>query len=152
MNAVRIGASLLATVVFLLHAAPAQAGDTVTLPFSAWGAVVAQAPGPGGTLLVTAEGHATHLGQYSSDVTLMIFPGQPPMFSGFATFVAANGDELHLINFGVMTDPLPNPGGDGGYQIIGGTGRFAGAGGQGEFSSHNGQTTFMGTITLPRGM
>ncbi len=61
---------------------------------------------------------------------------------------AANGDELHLLNFGVVTDPPPIPGGDGVYEITGGTGRFAGASGRGLFSSHAGMTTFMGTITL----
>ena len=142
--------SFLVTLVSLFQVAPTWACDTITFPFFTRGVVVSQSPGPDGTINIIAEGKATQLGRYKANVVLKIIPGQPPTFKGVITMFAANGDELHLVNFGVVTDPLPNPGGEGMYEITGGTGRFAGANGRGLFSSHEGTTPFMGTITHER--
>ncbi len=147
MNFAKYFLGIAVTAVFLSNVAAA--ADGITLPFFAKGNVVSQVQNPDGTLQIEALGQATHLGQYTAYVTLMIFPGEPPTFAGVITMVASNGDELYLINFGIVTEGPPVPGGDGGYEIVGGTGRFTNAVGEGGFSSHVGETRFWGTITLP---
>lgn len=103
-------------------------------------------------ITISAGGHATHLGRYSSVAHgVVTFPSPTTaVFDGGGTFTAANGDE---VNFTYRGDffPGPVPGGLGDYEIVGGTGRFGGATGSGIFSSEGGVTTFDGDICLAEG-
>lgn len=133
-----------------LGAVPAAAA----LPFRAIGSPIAVTPVSSDTVRIVARGHATHLGRYTSLAMITIVPqgqGQPPAFNGVATFVAANGDQLYIDYFGVVTRPFPDGEGEGLYEFTGGTGRFAGASGRGIFSSNNQETIFDGTIRFPIG-
>ncbi|MGD8279480.1 MAG: hypothetical protein PVH00_15685 [Gemmatimonadota bacterium] len=97
------------------------------------------------------EGEATHLGRFTADFTFCIDPtdllddGQLtgsetiPYWDGFATFTAANGDQLFVEIEGEII-PGTRPGfalefhDD--FEFAGGTGRFAGAYGNGSTDSY----------------
>ncbi|MEJ2542355.1 MAG: hypothetical protein P8188_20740 [Gemmatimonadota bacterium] len=102
-------------------------------------------------LTISAEGQATHLGQYSSTANAVVTFTSPTtaVFDGGGTFTAADGDDLAFTYTG---DFLPGPvaGGHGTYVIAGGTGRFEGATGSGVFNSEGGQTTFDGDVCFAR--
>lgn len=154
MNACRKRLSLFALVVLLSGIRPAIASESVTLPFKVKGTPVSATPHPDGTVDLIGRGHATHLGRYTAFVLLTITPQgptEPPRVDGIVTMVAANGDQLYLHHFGVLTKPFPNAEGEGSYEITGGTGRFEGASGQGAFSSHDNMTVYDGTIILSVG-
>jgi hypothetical protein len=146
--------SLLALVVLFSGVRPTMARDTVTVPFRTIGSPILVEPVSDDTVRIVAQGRGTHLGRYTSFAKVTIVPqgpGNPPAFDGSATFVAANGDQLHVDYSGVVTNPFPNGEGEGAYQITGGTGRFGQASGQGAFVSRGGITVFSGTIDLPIG-
>lgn len=102
------------------------------------------------------EGEATHLGHFTVrftfcvDLTDLLDDGaltegeSVPYWDGVGTFVAANGDELHVAVEGTIL-----PSGEAGYDfqfqdpfaITGGTGRFADATGGGMTDSYVSQAT-----------
>ena len=100
---------------------------------------------------LSAEGHGTHLGRYSSSASFVVTFSSPTVavFDGGGTFTAANGDEVRFEFSGDFFPGQP-AGGLGDYQIVGGTGRFEGATGSGVFSSGGGSTTFDGDICFAR--
>lgn len=102
-------------------------------------------------ITVSAEGRATHLGQYSSWATGVVTFTSPTtaVFDGGGWFTAANGDQLDFEYSGDFF-PGPVPGGLGTYEIVGGSGRFEGASGSGAFTSEGGRTTFDGDVCFAR--
>jgi len=119
-----------------------------TIPFKArydW-RVVSQAPTPGcdgpgeARSFLEGEGNGTYLGHFT--ITLN-HCGRPnlPLSDGHGTFVAANGDLLHITYFGVggLTGVPPIFGFESSVTFVGGTGTFAGA---------TGGATVLGTIDV----
>lgn len=74
-------------------------------------------------------GHSTHLGRFTGTGFHMLHPDST--FDGFATYTAANGDQLDVIYSGyiVSFEEFPFPVAAK-FQIVGGTGRLANAEGQ----------------------
>ena len=100
-----------------------------TVPFkgSAEGGIVSATPGPDGVLLrVLAEGHATHLGQFSRE-ELVLFNPIAGTIAGTIVFTAANGDQLSGTVAGQFTSATTVAAT---YTFTGGTGRFANATGE----------------------
>ena len=128
------------------------------------------------TLLNVQEGsgHATHLGSFSAVITFcvdlsdLLDDGQLtdgeslPYDNGVGTFIAANGDELHVAISGAVL-PSDQPGFDlefmDPFEITGGTGRFAGATGGGTTTARvslqvepsRTEGKWSGVIVRPRG-
>ena len=128
--------------------APSRAGMVRMVPFNAsytW-RLVSEAPalgcdGPGeARAFLEGEGHATHLGRFT--ITLN-HCGKPnlPLSDGQGTFVAANGDLLHITYFGVggLTGAPP---------IFGFESRVTFAGGTGRFAEATGGATVLGTLDV----
>jgi hypothetical protein len=128
--------------------APERAGEIKLVPFKAsytW-RLVSEAPSPGcdgpgeARAFLEGEGTATHLGRFT--ITLN-HCGKPdlPLSDGHGTFVAANGDLLHITYFGVggLTGAPPVFGFESRVTFVGGTGKFAGA---------TGGATVVGTLDV----
>lgn len=96
--------------------------------------LVGEAPAPGcdgpgeARAFLEGEGTATNLGKFT--ITLN-HCGKPnlPLSDGHGTFVAANGDLLHITYFGIggLTGAPPVFGFESRVAFVGGTGRFANA-------------------------
>jgi hypothetical protein len=123
-------------------------GEVGLVPFKAqytW-RIVGRAPSPGcdgpgeARAFLVGEGTGTHLGRFT--ITLN-HCGRPnlPLSDGHGTFVAANGDLLHITYFGVggLTGAPP---------IFGFESRVAFAGGTGRFTDATGEATVLGTIDI----
>lgn len=130
--------------------------DPVCVPFrvvgSAGSVQIAGGPPPAPLdITISAGGHATHLGHYSSSANFVVTFTSPAtaVFDGGGTFTAANGDHLVFTYAGDFF-PGPTAGGLGTYEITGGTGRFEGATGSGIFNSEGGHTTFDGDVCFAR--
>jgi hypothetical protein len=126
---------LVLTISLLLGLLPVEAAER---PF-AWdgsGTATFVTDGTGNVSAnVTASGTATHLGLWTAVGTVHFTPdpNNPGRLRSSAalTFIAANGDKLHVVFNG---DLDPAAGMDmGAIQFAGGTGRFAGASGSGQF-------------------
>lgn len=148
----RIGSEGLDIPAFASTVAPPTAEGPVCVPFTVNGnpgsVQLTGGPPPAPlTITISAGGHATHLGHYSSTASGVITFTSPTtaLFDGGGTFTAANGDQVYFTYTGNFF-PGPVPGGLGNYEITGGTGRFAGATGSGIFNSEGGSTTFEGDI------
>jgi len=108
------------------------ATGTAPLPFkgNAEGTITGVSAGAEGvTLTGSAEGQATHLGQYTREEQLLLNP-VTGTFTGTMIFTAANGDQLWCTiagNFISATDAI------GIYTFSGGTGRFEQATGEADF-------------------
>lgn len=153
---VPVGSNAGNTVATATAVGPAVAEPGVCVPFkvngSAGSVEIAGGPPPAPLeITLSAGGHATHLGQYSSSAIFVVtFPSPTvAVFDGGGTFTAANGDEVRFEYSGDFFPGSP-AGGFGDYQIVGGTGRFEGATGIGVFSSEGGSTTFDGDICFAR--
>lgn len=115
-------------------------------------------PGPGcdGRLSLQGAGTGTHLGKFT---VALGFCGRADgtLDTGMGTFVAANGDELHIIFNGVSDGGSPVLHFTSYVTFVGGTGRFEGATGtatvDGSFDGRTGSgpADWNGMITLPRG-
>lgn len=134
------------------------AGGSRTVPFKAHydARIVGVGPGPGcdARLFLEGEGTGAHLGRFT--ITLgFCGRGDGTLDTGTGTFVAANGDLLHITFHGVS---------DGGFPVLhftsfvsfaGGTGRFEGATGtatvEGIFDAQTGSgpADWDGMITFP---
>lgn len=127
---------------------PARAGEIRMVPFVAsytW-RLVGEAPAPGcdgpgeARAFLEGEGTATHLGHFT--ITLN-HCGKPnlPLSDGHGTFVAANGDLLHITYFGIggLTGAPPVFGFESRVEFVGGTGSFANA---------TGGATVLGTLDV----
>lgn len=143
-------------LLFSMVVGPLGAAEPACPPFKTHGSPgtvdIAGGPPPAPlTITIDAQGHATHLGHYSSFASgVVTFPSPTEaLFDGGGTFTAANGDEVHFDYYGNFF-PGPVPGGLGVYEIIGGTGRFDGATGSGLFQSEGGNTIFDGYICFAR--
>ena len=79
---------------------------------------------------ITGSGLGTHLGMFSSSGRLYIEPdpNKPTivLVSGEATFLAANGDKLHIVVENGSMDVTTGIG-SGNFRFTGGTGRFENA-------------------------
>jgi hypothetical protein len=137
-----------ALVMLLSLALPLMAEAATPLVGKATGAITSFAPGAGGVAITTfAEGHTTHLGQFSREEHLLL-DSNTGAFTGTIVFTAANGDKLFGTvkgNFTSATDAV------GSYTFTGGTRRFKLARGGADFvvSSSDGihfSVTFRGVI------
>ena len=83
------------------------------------------------TLLITGTCHLAHLGRTSVSAiqTIEVLPSGLIGYTNTATYVAANGDELHTTNLGVATPSASGLTLAGTETAVGGTGRFANASG-----------------------
>jgi hypothetical protein len=107
---------------------------------------VGQAPSPGcdgpgeARSFLEGEGRGKHLGRFT--ITLN-HCGKPnlPLSDGHGTFIAANGDLLHITYFGVggLTGAPPVFGFESRVAFVGGTGKFSGA---------TGTATVLGTLDV----
>src|SRR5215210_6042561 len=120
-------ALLLLLAVLLLGSFSAQAAER---PFSLTGAGTVTTSG-----VVSASGHATHLGLFTEagQVNFVPDPNDPTrvLATGTATFTAANGDDLELLIDGSLD--LTTGIATGVFTFVGGTGRFDDASGTGNF-------------------
>jgi hypothetical protein len=108
--------------------------------------IVGQAPSPGcdgpgeARSFLEGEGRGKHLGRFT--ITLN-HCGKPnlPLSDGHGTFIAANGDLLHITYFGVggLTGAPPVFGFESRVEFVGGTGKFSGA---------TGTATVLGTLDV----
>jgi hypothetical protein len=117
----------LAFLTVLGFADPTTAAEQIPFKGRLEGTVTRSLPPPPISVLVEAEGTATHLGRFALDIPHLV---TPPNASGFYDFVAANGDTLTAEFTGISAPAAP------GFlyivetaTITGGTGRFAGASG-----------------------
>ena len=91
------------------------------------------------------NGISTHLGRFSGQGAHMLF--EDFTFTGYATYTAANGDQLDVVYDGAVTafDVFPFPV-EGDFVVVGGTGRFANATGcaemKGSFTGVPGELFF----------
>ena len=126
----------------------ASARSTTAVPFKAeyeW-RLVAEAPAPGcdapgeARAFLEGQGDGTHLGKFTITLNHCGRPGLP-LSDGRGTFVAANGDLLHITYFGVggLTGTFPVFHFESRVQFAGGSGRFANA---------TGNVTVLGTIDV----
>lgn len=83
------------------------------------------------TLLITGTCQLAHLGRTSVSAiqTIELLPSGLIGYTNTATYVAANGDELHTTNVGVATPSASGLALAGIETAVGGTGRFANASG-----------------------
>ena len=126
----------------------------VTRPFLGhWETTFANFDPVGGTIEITGNGPATHLGLSTFFTVQPLFPGVP--FD--AVLTAANGDELHYVAIGDPGEvPPPDPFSFSGTLVFvpGGTGRFANATGSATFEgtaslvTMTGEVTYTGSITF----
>jgi hypothetical protein len=127
---------------------PVAAPSAQAIPFKArydW-RVVAEAPAPGcdgpgeARAFLEGEGNGTHLGNFTISLNHCGRPGLP-LSDGHGTFVAANGDLLHITYFGVggLTGTFPVFNFESRVEFVGGSGRFANA---------TGTATVLGTIDV----
>jgi hypothetical protein len=77
------------------------------------------------------QGTSSHLGRFTGEGMHFLNLADLSSFDGFATWTAANGDEVHVIFAGQLFFPSGDPdfpfGAVADFQAIGGTGRFADA-------------------------
>jgi hypothetical protein len=121
-----ISALVLALAVLILGSSPAQAGER---PFRL------NASGTVTNGVISATGHASHLGLFSEtgELSFVPDPNNPNLFlaTGRVTFTAADGDQLDALIEDAVLDVTTGQA-TGVYRFIGGTGRFANASGTGE--------------------
>jgi hypothetical protein len=121
-----LNALILALGVLLLGSFPAQAGER---PFRM------NATGTVTNGVISATGHATHLGLFSEtgELSFVPDPNNPTLLlvTGRVTFTAANGDQLDALIEDAVLDVTTGQAA-GIYRFIGGTGRFANASGTGD--------------------
>jgi hypothetical protein len=133
MKRYSLAASLaLAVLAVLALAGPAAAGDQIPFKGTLEGSfTVIPVPPPSINRQLDATGHATHLGDFTYDFPHSVDRSVMPSTAvGFATFTAANGDQVFAFVSGQAT--LVSPGvllAEENGTILGGTGRFAGASG-----------------------
>jgi hypothetical protein len=117
---------ILAVGVLLLGSFPAQAGER---PFRL------NATGTVTNGVISATGHATHLGLFSEtgELSFVPDPNNPTLLlvTGRVAFTAANGDQLDALIEDAVLDVTTGQAA-GVYRFIGGTGRFANASGTGD--------------------
>ena len=125
------GLALAVTVVLGL-AGPVAAGEQVPFKGTLEGSfTVIPVPPPSINRLLEATGHATQLGDFTYDFPHSVDRSVIPATGvGFATFTAANGDQVFAFMTGQATLVMPGVllGVEHGT-ILGGTGRFANASG-----------------------
>ena len=141
------GFLMLALLVIAVQAAPKE------LPIKGKGSgqITGMAPGPNGTVLISASGvgEATHLGKFTREESITLDPGTGSL-TGSITFTAADGSELYCDLSGGFTGPGV---GGGTYTFTGGTGRFVDASGEAGFTIEqsdpaNFSFAFTGSIDL----
>jgi hypothetical protein len=121
-----LNALILALGVLLLGSFPAQAGER---PFRL------NLSGTVTNGVVSATGHATHLGLFTEtgELSFVPDPNNPTLLlvTGRVTLTAANGDQLDALIEDAVLDATTGQAA-GTVRFIGGTGRFANASGTGD--------------------
>jgi hypothetical protein len=147
-----MAASLVAAAMISVTT-PASASDQVPFKATFTGSSTS---GPGGPCAVlrsdiAGEGHATHLGNFTTVQHHCFDPGDPTFAftEGFYTFTGANGDTIFGTYHGHLV-PIAPPvfAIVGEFTIEGGTGRFVGATGGGTASGTLNVATGVTTVML----
>lgn len=119
-------ALILALAVLVLGSFPAQAVER-PIRINASGTVT--------NGVISAAGHASHLGLFSEtgELSFVPDPNNPTLLlvTGRVTFTAANGDQLDALIEDAVLDVTTGQA-TGAFRFIGGTGRFVNASGTGE--------------------
>jgi len=103
----------------------------VPMKGSGSGMITAAVPGPNGVeISAIGEGHATHLGKFTREESIVLNPATG-ILSGTMVFTAADGSEMYGDFAGAFTGPNTAAGT---YTFTGGTGRFENASGTASFS------------------